>query len=329
MVFVLNIRFYDLFLTLFLFSMCLTAPAYAQLEFLENGYEDKFLNSDEGPGATKPHAKGGKKNRYIYEIPTVKALSHTYWAINLYSLDDAKAIDGFIKLNECEIHSAYSTDEFEWKEIQLATRDFIKTNKLDFPTRFEFVIPLKLSDYDEKRHAFKIQERYQMNSLRRFEVMATDAKRKICDAKANKEYYPRALVLEFSRPFSFTHVPMSLDTANGYIKRRLNDMRQKYDQKKHSKRLMYSLRNAYLHIKVKVFTHGKVFTSTSAGGAVVQLMSILEGYDVYEDADKENLFYSQTFVAKKNKGVLDIRLKEQYETLRKMSENGGVLSPQN
>ncbi|MGH1403151.1 MAG: DUF4852 domain-containing protein [Alphaproteobacteria bacterium] len=323
-------RFFSVFLTLSALVTCFTAPAYAQLQFLADGYEDKFLKHDEGPGATKSHKKAGKVNKYIYEVPTVKALSHTYWAINLYDLEDDRAVDGFIQMNECEIYTAFSTDEFEWQEIRNASREFIRLNKNDFPTRFEFVIPLKLKNYDEKRHAFQLQEDYKMASLRRFEVLASDARKKICDIRNNRDYYPRAMVLEFSRPFSLTHIPMPQAVANDYIKRRLSYMKQRYDSKKQTKRLMYSLRNAYLFIKVKVFTHGKILPYKSVtGGPVIQLMAILEGYEIYEDSDKENLFFSQTFVTKRNKGTLDVQLKEQYKTLREMSKNGGVLSSRN
>lgn len=298
--------------------------ALAQLEFIE-GYEDKYLNYDEGPGAEKKFSfVDNSTSSYVYEIPTLKALSHLYWAVNLYSLDDDSALDEFMRHNECDIFQNFSSDEFEWAEIRNATRDFIRENKNDFPTRFEFMIPIKLQDYDKKRRAFAVQKDYQISSIRRFEVYATDFRAAPCtDDSRIIDGYPRSLVLEFSRPFTLSHIPMSEKMANDYIKENLEKLKR-YDPAARVKARMYNLRNAYLVLKVKVFTHGKFLGLNIFKLPVVQMLSILEGYEVYEDRYKQKLFYAESYVTSKDKGKLNIKLQDEYDILLDRSKNKGI-----
>ena len=293
-------------------------------DYLLENYRDVYYRHDRGPGAKKFSNDPNKTpSRYIYERPTVKALSHLYWGINLYKTEDDEAVDEFMRINECEIYKNFSSDELEWKEIRDATREFLRENKEDFPTRFEFVMPLQLEDYIEKRGAFQIQKEYQINSLRRFELLATDFATPGCSREHSiQRGYPRAIILEFSRPFNLVYVPVEKRQALDYIKSKLDDMKTNYDPRFHSKNLMYKLRKAYLVIKVKIFTYGKDLGVNSIDLPVYQMMGVLEGYEVYEDLNKENLFYSQNYVTNQSKGRLDIKLKAQYEILRKKSLEG-------
>ncbi|MGN7438518.1 MAG: DUF4852 domain-containing protein [Alcanivorax sp.] len=298
-------------------------------DYLLKGYNDSYYDYDEGPGASKLNDDPNKApSRYIYETPTVKALSHLYWGINLYKTEDDDAVDEFMRINECEIYKSFSSDELEWKEIRDATREFLRENKEDFPTRFEFVMPLKLGDYIEKRGAFEIQDEYKIHSLRRFELVASDYR---LAGPCTRDHfiprgYPRAMVLEFSRPFNLVYVPVAKQNALEYIKRRLDYMKTTYEPRAHSKALMFNLRTAYLVIKVKIFTYGKSLGLNNMELPMHQMMGVLEGYEIYEDLNRENLFYAQNYVTNQSKGRLDVRLKPQYEILRKKSKEGkGIL----
>lgn len=308
----------------FILVFVVSGATFAQLEFLQ-GYEDKYIDHDEGPGAEKVFsAIENSTSSYVYEIPTLKALSHLYWALNLYSLDDDEAVDEFMRHNECEIYQNFSSDEFEWAEIRNATRDFIRENKHDFPTRFQFMIPIKLQDYDSRREAFEVQDEYKINSIRRFEVYAQNFRAKTCtDDQKISDGYPRSLVLEFSRPFSLTHVPMGEEVANEYIKKNLEKLKR-YDPAARVKARMYSLRDAYLVIKVKIFAHGKFLGPNIYRLPVVQMLSILEGYEVYEDRYQQNLFFAESYVTNKDKGKLNIKLQDEYDTLLKRSKGKGI-----
>tara|TARA_R110001592_G_scaffold16881_8_gene71533 strand:- start:3852 stop:4862 length:1011 start_codon:yes stop_codon:yes gene_type:complete len=326
---------------LILFIFCFTSLAavhsYAQpsddaesFDYMLKNYSDKLRRFDDGPGAKRKSNNPDKTpSRYIYETPTVKALSHLYWAVNMYKVEDDEAVDEFMRINECDIYKNFHSDEVEWQDIRNATRDFLIENKEDFPTRFEFVMPLQLGDYNEKRGAFEIQKGFQINSLRRFELFASDLR--TAEARAcSRDHliasgYPRVIVLEFSRPFNLVYIPTKQDLALSYIKRKLDFMKNNYDPRGHSKDLMYKLRKAYLVIKVKIFTYGKFLGLNYYKLPMVQMMGVLEGYEVYEDANKEHLFYAQNYVTNQKKGKLDERLTPQYEFLRKKSSNKGML----
>lgn len=296
-------------------------------DFILEDYKDKYWNQDEGPGAKKPDNNPNKApSRYIYETPTVKALSHLYWAVNMYKVHDDEAVDEFMRINECEIYKNFQSDEVEWQDVRDATREFLRENKEEFPTRFEFIMPLKLGDYKEKREAFEIQKKYQITSARRFELIASDFRTSLQCTRDHSivNGYPRALVLEFSRPFNLVYVPVEKDSALDYIKRQRNYMKKTFEERAQSKALMYDLRNAYLVIKVKIFTYGKVLGLNNYELRMVQMMGVLEGYEIYEDINKEHLFYAQNYVTNQSRGKLDVILKPQYKILRKKTKGEGI-----
>ncbi len=301
-------------------------PSNAQLEYLD-GYQDKLLDQDQGPGAKKVFNDiENITTSYIYETPTMKALSHLYWAVNLYDISDNLAVDEFMRFNECDIYRNFSGDEIEWGRIRDAGRNFILENKNDFPTRFEFLMPIKLKDYDTKRRVFQLQDDFVIDSLRRFEVYAIDFRARECnDDISPQEGYPRSLILEFSRPFTLESFAMEENEANDYIKRKQALFRQKVEERWRNKERMYSFRDAYLAIKVKIFTHGKFMGLNMYQYPVVQMMAVLEGYEIYEDPYKEKLFFSESYVSNKNKGKLDIKLQDEYDILTKRSQGRGIL----
>ncbi len=330
-----KIGLYIIFLTIFYIP---SHNAYASIEddgsfdyILETYNEGEYFNQDQGPGA-KRKVKGGDKapDMYIYETPTVKALSHLFWAVNMYNVEDDEAIDEFMRINECEMYRNFSSDELEWGKIRKATGDFLVENKGDFPTRFEFLLPLKLGDYNKEKGVMEIQEEYKIKNSRRFELVASDYREANVPCVKGHNIavgYPRAIILEFSRPFNLTSFPVEKEKATKYIKSKLDLMKSKYDPRAHSKKLALKLRNAYLLIKVKIFTYGKILKSTTIEGRSVQMIGVLEGYEIYEDQGRENLFYAQNYVTSRKRGKLNNRLKPQYEILRKRAAENGVLHP--
>jgi len=321
----------NIIITLFMFiGTCLIASvAQAQLEFLIDGYEEKYISNDEGPSVVLSSGETEDANsQYIYEAPTVKALSHMYWALGLYKTSDNKAVDEFLRINECDMYKKFSSDELEWGEIRDATKTFIESNKEDFPTRFTFTLPLQLFNYSVRRQAFEIMDEYKIIASRRFELYAQDYNLRPCNSDhILGEGFPRVLNVEFSRPFNLTHIPMTEDVANDYIKKVNKVFHKVYKGNLRTKWRMYQFRKAYLVFKIKIFAHGKYFpphgmmTYPSA-----QMMGILESYSVFEDKNLTKLFYKQSYISNKNKGKLDLKLKEQYEILREKSKGDGMLN---
>ncbi len=306
----------------------MASSAHAQLEFIVDGYEEKYMNHNEGPGAEiEMFDQDDIVSQYIYEVPTVKALAHMYWALGLYKISENNNVDEFMRINECEIYKKFSGDELEWNEIRDAAKVFIEENKSEFPTRFSFIMPLQLEDFSIRRQAFALKEDYKIVALRRFELFASDASAKPCVLEHGIAYgYPRVLNMEFSRPFSLTHIPMTEEVANEYIKKTTKQYHDRYDEANRKKEKMYRYRKAYLVMKIKIFAHGEFAGINRNGYPILQVMGILENYSIYEDKELTKLFYKQSYVSKKKKGKLNIRLKEQYEILREKAKDGGILN---
>lgn len=296
----------------------------ADFDAMVEGYVDTYIQSDERHRATRSMGQYEAPRRYIYEEPTVKNFSHLFWALGLYKSEDDEAVDEFMRINECEIYKNYNPDEIEWKEIRNATRDFLRENKEDFPSRFEFTMPIKLKDYDEERQAFEVQDAFKIESLRRFEFFASDFMAAPCSADHNiGQGYPRVLVLEFSRPFNLVHVPMQYDVAMGYMKRKMYLLTERFKPQDRTRARMYSYRDAYLFMKVKIFSYGKFLGRNKFSVNLVQMMGVLEGFEIYETPDKERLFFAQNYVTAQSKGKLDKHLKAQYELLLRKHKGEG------
>lgn len=318
---------YPILIFIVFVSFCgIVSTSFANpINLIKNGYKDVFLRNDQGYGASKKLDFEDRTERYIYETPTLETISHTYWALDFHSLSDDEAIDSFMWINECDIYRTYYSDQFEWKDIRNATRDFLKKNKKEFPTRFQFIIPIFLKDYDTRLHAFELQDGYVLNSIRRFEVVAKNSNYECAVSNpGSKKLYPASMLLEFSRPLTLTHIPMTKDRADEYIKEKTSIAQSKG---KVNKSASYEFREAFLVIKVNIFAHGETFSKINKDGHnSLQLLSILEGFEVYLDYDRTDLVYSEVFVSKRQSvAKIEEQLNEQYDILREKAAGEGIL----
>lgn len=80
--------------------------------------------------------------------------------------------------------------------------------------------------------------------------------------------------------------------------------------------MMYSLRDAYLVMKIRVFSYkGTERITNGRTRAIVYAM--LEGFEIYADRAHEQLLYFENFIRKSEKKPLNVRLKEQFEELKR------------
>lgn len=265
------------------------------------------------------------KRQYIYEKPTMKNLANFYWAVGYADLENDQNIDDYLKLTECKIFSKFSASEFEMREIREATRKFITDNRSEFSSRFELAQKITLEDYDIKRKAFKISRPYQIHSIRRFEMFTTDDfKRVSCGHRGIMEGFPTGLMLELSRPFTITYVPVPEDLALAYIDEKTKFMTaKKLDTK--NKSLVYEIRTAYIVMYVKGFAFRKLEASSLVGQKFLQTMAVLEGVDVYADVGRKQLFYSKSFLSNVSPTEVSENLRKEYEILNERYKGLGLL----
>src|SRR5262245_27980767 len=81
---------------------------------------------ESAPTAAEEELAGEVDNTpQYYEEPTVQKFSQLYWAISKLDPTNDTDIDNFLMINECDIYREYAHNEFEWKEIREAGRQFV------------------------------------------------------------------------------------------------------------------------------------------------------------------------------------------------------------
>lgn len=277
------------------------------------------------PVAEFVDGKPQSQRQYIYESPSLKTLSHLYWAISYLDIENDTHVDNFMKINECDIYKNFFGSEFEWKDIRKAAREFIMANKAEFPTRFELTQEIGLQEYDMKREAFKIDPGYQIQAVRRFEMQASDSTSKVVcmDRSMEIDGYPKGLLLELSRPFSLTFAPAPKDIAIAYIAEK-DEILKKWKDKGRTKKRIFDIRKAYIVMQIKIFAHRKL-VKNSVGRRALQVMAVLEGYEIYGDVGRKQLFYAKNYVKKKDEQKVSEKLQQEYDIIKAKYKGEGVL----
>ncbi len=265
--------------------------------------------------------------KYFYEKPTMKALSHLYFAINYVDVENDVHIDNYLRINECKLFKKFISSEFQMKEIRDATRKFIIGSRSQFSTRFELKQELDLLDYDMERRAFKIAPTSQIQAIRRFELFTSDSFEKVrCGLRSKElEGFPFSIILEVSRPFTLTYIPLPVDTALQYIAEK-DKLYQKLPEKRRNKTNLYKLRKAYIVFYVKVFAFRKLDVSSAGGFHALQTLSVMEGFEIFGDPGGKNLFYSKSFLDATDPKAVSEKLLKEYAVLKeKLKSDTGML----
>ena len=201
-------------------------------------------------------SKPTRIRQHIYESLNIKTLSYLHWAISILDLQDNDNIDYFLKITECDMFKKFRTDEFEWARIRDATRAYIEENKLDFPTRYEIVIPVKMGEYNKEKSYFELDNENAIKSVRLFEMMAADMFYKsLCnDESRNIGNFYRGFILELSRPFSLQVIPAENSAAQRFIEEKnkiYQEHMKQFSDPRFSQKQLYKLREAFVFVYVK------------------------------------------------------------------------------
>lgn len=155
-----------------------------------------------------------------YVQPSYINLARTLWALNVHNLDNNKAIDDFLMISECGLYSRFYNNEFEWKKIREATRDYLSKHKNSFSRRFEYVQPLLLDRYDFALKGFLIMPGSEFASSGRLEMSKNLKNQKECDG-ITYDYikdYPGGMMVLLKQPFKLDFVRVNEDLAQEYLK---------------------------------------------------------------------------------------------------------------
>lgn len=261
----------------------------------------------------------GKERKYRYEKVTIKTLSQLYWALDKLDIEKVADVDYFMMINECDIYKDYNQHEFEWREIRKSAKKYIEDNKKAFPLRFEFIQELRLSEYDLKSQQFEVDDEYKIPRTRRFEVEALDATdATTCGHIGNIPDYPRGLIVEFSRPFELSTLPIAPDVAEKYIDKKMIAFRALPEHQQNEK-FLSSTRDIYLVMKIKIFSY-QGDARTREGMDLANVLGVLEGFDVYADQDRKFLLHSENYIRARKKSKMEEDLIRQYQESKKKQE---------
>jgi hypothetical protein len=294
-----------LFAILILALLALSPPAFSQDAAPENAEKDSAFSSN------------------IYGTPTFEKLSKMYWALNKFdTAEDPKFyVEDYLKINECDLFKQFGHNEFDWNKIKDTTYEFLQKNKQNFSTHVSILMPLHFEEYDFEKKAFKILDESKIQHSQKFEVIASDFQSSLCGERDRRFIpgYPHILQIQLSRPFELSHVPMTSDAAESYIKKKTPkflELREEYKTKNN----LYLSRDAYLVMKVNIFHHKKdVIVNQDTSIAMVQ--AILDRYEIYEDPDRKILLYAKDVNVKRPQSQGEKDLKKKYQERLKENKN--------
>lgn len=253
---------------------------------------------------------------HFYEEITLDKLSRLYWKLQKLDINNDEDVDNYLMINECEIYKEYRFNELEWNGIRKKARVSLKENVGTFPDRFKFTQPLRFGEYNAETKIFSLLPEYEINGMRKFEVLANDYETPICMQRQaqNIARYERALLIELTQPINLAGVPMTKLKAEKYIADKYKDFNAVADTSK-TKEVLYSYRDAYLVMKIKVMAYkGHMYVENMAERAIVY--ALLEGFEIYSDQDQTDLLYFENFIREDGDQSIKARLKEQYEQMR-------------
>lgn len=255
---------------------------------------------------------------HFYDDLTMEKVSKLYWKLGKLDINNDGHVDNFLMINECDIYKDYYYNEFEWATVRQQAKIFLRDNREDFPVRFKYVQPLRLTEYDEATGMFGIHPDYQIKGYRKFEVLSSDFSEQVCTVKANTniDYYPRIMLVELTQPLTLREIPVSPKRAQEYVKMKMESFNNLREANK-TKENLYEFRDAYIVMKIKMFSYKGEHTIIN-GWMRAAVYGMLEGFEIYADPDHNTLLYFENYIREQDDTrPVNVRLKEQYEALRR------------
>lgn len=225
-----------------------------------------------------------------YAEPTVENISKLYWKKNVLKEDNDKAVDNFLRINECEMYENFYTDDFEWQRIREAARNMLTESKNEFSYKFKILVPIDLGRYDMLRKGFPLINKTAFKDLRRIEIGGNSNMSQLCGKEGAIEFYPRNLITILNKPFSYDFVELDEHVAQAYI------IRQKYNPVRRPKELQNKHFDRLAFARVRItFSEFQGITRGSDNFPLAVMFGKLDGIDIFEDADEKRLLLNTDY----------------------------------
>jgi hypothetical protein len=209
---------------------------------------------------------------------TPENLSKLYWRLRVFDLDDDRAVDNFMMINECDLYQRYIHDDFEWAKIREAARSVLHKERDKYSGQFEFILPVRLGRYDTDHNGFYLIDDTEFKSVRRIEIVGNSLSTEICGTTGEIKDYPRNLLLILKKPFSYNFAKVDEHVAQAYIIRKQKEvLGLDYDYRK-------SRYNRVAYVRMRVNLDQYQGNVKGQDGVILSILQgDLEGVDLFED----------------------------------------------
>lgn len=224
-----------------------------------------------------------------------QTLSQLYWKLQVFDSGDNRAIDNYMLINECQIYQDNVNNDFEWNKVREAAKTSIQKNKADFPTQFEFYVPVHLGRYDVNKKGFYLVDGTGYEKVRRMEVHSYIRANEVCGHDGEIKDYPKAVLFVLQRPLTYVFAEVDEHVAQAYILRKQKEV---LDLPPDERQRRYE-RTAYLRMRVDAQEYQGNIKGKQNILAVLQ--TELHGIDLFEDANGERLLSSTVMKAEEER----------------------------
>ncbi len=219
-----------------------------------------------------------------YHEGNYKNLAKLYWAVGMHNIHNNAAIDGFLRVTECDLYKKYAHDDFKWEEIREATKKLLAKDRHSFPTTFEILLPLSLGNYDMRREAFTILDETSFKNMKKIDIALSSGTADKCGSAVYIKEYPESVIMILDQPFNFAEVPVKPEVADLFIHEATVVDQASLNYK----------RDAYLRVLVSFSSYVNI--ANMAGGTFAAVMHAkIDAIEVYADSRRTKPLYIKDF----------------------------------
>lgn len=237
-----------------------------------------------------------KSNDEEFVEGSAQNFSKLYWRLGALSVENEKAVDNFLLINECELYESFQFDEFLWYDLVTATKNMLKTKRNEFPNKFKFRFTIDLGRYDTSRIGFPLVSDTAILNLRRVEIGGNSLSENICGMRNKEiEYYPRNVILVLNKPFTFELLELDEHLAQAFIvRRKYADYRLSDDEREAGYK-----RPVYLQLRVEFSHFQGIEKGTYGKSNLAVVYGKIVGIDIFEDRYSKTLLKTVDFTVSK------------------------------
>jgi len=229
-----------------------------------------------------------------YLRASAQNISKLYWLKEKVKLDNDKAVDNFILINECDFYNKHIKDDFKWFEIRAAARSLLTEQIPTYSDKYKLMIPIDLGRYDQDKKGFPFLGNTALRNLRRIEVGGNSES--ICEKGGEIDFYPRSLFLILNQPLTYDFLALNEELAQAYVVRNnANRALMPKSLKNYSAENNRKInRLAFLRLRM-TFIEYQDEIENEPGKKAAMMFGKIDGVDVFEYANETGLLSTIDF----------------------------------